>query len=93
MLSAQKNRVFLVQRSRSESLMPEMWELPPDDQRSGPTALTFRHSITNTDYLVSVTQREQPPMRSSGKWIPLERLEKIPLTGLARKILRHADLL
>jgi A/G-specific adenine glycosylase len=91
-LVTKKRSVLLVQRSRSVSLMPDMWELPADS-RSGANAVSFRHSITNTNYLVSVTMRKQPPTLKQGKWIPQGRLDKIPLTGLTRKILRHAGLL
>ena len=91
-LVTKNHRVFLVQRPRSVSLMPDMWELPADS-RSGAGAVRFRHSITNTDYFVSVRRRKQPPHGIHGKWIAQDRLEKMALTGLARKILRHAGLL
>jgi A/G-specific adenine glycosylase len=86
-------RVFLVQRSRAAAVMPEMWELPADNAKRRDGSIAFRHSITNTNYFVSVTPRKQPPSHIQGKWIPLATLEKIPLTGLARKILRHQGLL
>jgi A/G-specific adenine glycosylase len=53
---------------------------------------TLRHSITVTDYTVKV----QPMAALSavrGKWVGVDRLARLPLTGLARKILRKADLL
>jgi A/G-specific adenine glycosylase len=53
---------------------------------------TLRHSITVTDYTVRVWQNAARS-RIAGKWIPLERLGRIALTGLARKILREAELL
>ena len=53
---------------------------------------TLRHSITVTDYTVRVW-RVAAPSRSGGKWIPLERLGRLALTGLARKILRRAGVL
>jgi len=86
-------RVFLVQRSRAAAVMPEMWELPADNAIRRDGSIAFRHSITNTNYFVSVTPRKHPPSRMQGKWIPLATLEKTPLTGLARKILRHQGLL
>jgi hypothetical protein len=73
--------------------MPEMWELPADHAKTLEGSIAFRHSITNTNYFVSVTPRKLPPRRLQGRWIPLARLEKIPLTGLARKILRQQGLL
>ncbi len=53
---------------------------------------TLRHSITVTDYTVQVW-RDAVSSRESGKWIPVARLGKVALTGLARKILRKAELL
>jgi A/G-specific adenine glycosylase len=92
-LVVDENRLLLVQRSRAAALMPAMWELPPDNAGVRQNSIAFRHSITNTNYLVCVTPRKQPPSRPQGRWIPLARLGKIPLTGLARKILRHQGLL
>jgi A/G-specific adenine glycosylase len=51
---------------------------------------TVRHSITVTDYTVRVW-RGAAPSCPSGKWILVERLERVALTGLARKILRKAE--
>jgi A/G-specific adenine glycosylase len=51
---------------------------------------TVRHSITVTDYAVSVW-RADVPTGARGEWIATNRLAKIALTGLARKILRKAD--
>ena len=53
---------------------------------------TLRHSITVTDYTVKV-QRMAALGEVRGKWISVDRLARLPLTGLARKILRKADLL
>ena len=86
--------VLLVQRAGDASLMPGMWELPElastNDERS--PAFTLRHSITVTDYTVRVW-RGGASSREFGKWIPVERLGKVALTGLARKILRKAEML
>jgi hypothetical protein len=43
-----------------------------------------------TDYTVRVWRVPAAPM-VSGKWISVDRLEKVALTGLARKILLRAD--
>jgi A/G-specific adenine glycosylase len=53
---------------------------------------TLRHSITVTDYTVNVW-RMSAPLHSAGKWIPVENLERVALTGLARKILRKAGII
>jgi A/G-specific adenine glycosylase len=85
--------VLLVQRSRDASLMPGMWELPEPASMNGEVpAFTLRHSITVTDYTVKVW-RGGATSTDFGKWIALERLGKIALTGLARKILRKAKIL
>lgn len=83
--------VLLRQREKSASLMPGMWELPALDagltSRRTPI-FTLRHSITVTDYLVRVFPGKAS-IRSRGRWVPMNAAEKLPLTGLARKILRR----
>ena len=92
-LARRDGHVLLVQRPREESLMPGMWELPECSQRpSEKILLSLRHSITVTDYTVRVV--EMPPADGAvGKWVALSRLSSLPLTGLARKILRRAEML
>ncbi len=90
-----RNReVFLVQRPPDVSLMAGMWELP--ELASIPSDLvalfTLRHSITVTDYTVRVWPSSEPS-QITGKWIAMNRLRRLALTGLARKILRKADVL
>jgi A/G-specific adenine glycosylase len=85
--------VFLVQRPREASLMAGMWELPeipPPADRAKP-AFTVRHSITVTDYTVRVWRVDAA--QSSGQWIATDRLRNAAITGLARKILREAEIL
>ena len=53
---------------------------------------TLKHSITMTDYAVRVW-RMSAPSRVGGKWIAVERLARVALTGLARKILRKAEII
>jgi hypothetical protein len=69
-----------------------MWELPevsnqPDDP--GSAWLSLRHSITTTDYVVRVRRAPAHP-ETKGRWVLRRRLRTLPLTGLARKILRAA---
>jgi A/G-specific adenine glycosylase len=89
-----QSEVLLVLRSRTASLMPGMWELPAlaTSNRNANPLFTLRHSITVTDYTVRVW-RTAAPAETRGRWIPTERLSRLPLTGLARKILRKAQLL
>ena len=85
--------VFLVQRARDESLMAAMWELPEiaRPKRRTVPSFTLRHSITVTDYSVRVWPVPAPE-ESRGQWVAKEKLNRIALTGLARKILRMAEL-
>jgi hypothetical protein len=48
----------------------------------------LRHSITTTDYSVFVFAGEERTRRP-GRWVPLRAAEQLPLTGLARKIIRQ----
>ena len=93
-LARQSQSVFLVQRPMDASLMAGMWELPEGQANSGTngTCLTLRHSITVTDYTVRVFQGEIP-RNVAGNWVGEKRLGKLPLTGLARKILRAAEVM
>jgi A/G-specific adenine glycosylase len=93
-LDQRDGEVFLVQRARDASLMPDMWELPEMARMNGASSpsFTLRHSITVTDYTVRVWHNAASSS-ITGKWIPLERLHRIALTGLARKILRRAKML
>ncbi len=92
-LDCQNGAVLLVQRPADASLMPGMWELPELAYTNGDgSAFTLRHAITVTDYTVLVW-RETASSRELGKRIPVARLQKMALTGLARKILRKAAML
>ena len=73
--------------------MAGMWELPELAETNGAASplFTLRHSITVTDYTVSVWRDTNPP-GTAGNWIAVEKLPKVALTGLARKILRKVDL-
>ncbi|HLW51886.1 MAG TPA: A/G-specific adenine glycosylase [Candidatus Angelobacter sp.] len=88
-LVLREDSILMQQRPRSASLMAEMWELPLIENgachRSRPL-LKLRHSITDTDYLVSVFAMKKPSSRR-GRWVPLKSSRSLPLTGLARKIL------
>jgi A/G-specific adenine glycosylase len=93
-LDSQENSIFLVQRPEHASLMPGMWELPeiPADSDADRASLTLRHSITVTDYAVRVTRG---PVQSgtAGRWVRKEHVAQLPLTGLARKILRQVQII
>lgn len=93
-LHCRNGSVFLMQRDKAASLMPGMWELPEIVSPNGSSnrLFTLRHSITVTDYTVQVVQCELPE-QFEGRWIERSRLERLPLTGLARKILRAAKVI
>jgi A/G-specific adenine glycosylase len=84
--------VLLVRRPAASTLMPGMWELP--ELSSKPTLETaaflfqVRHSVTVTDYVVSVFEGNHPG--ASGKHFTPAQIARLPLTGLAKKILSRA---
>jgi A/G-specific adenine glycosylase len=86
--------VLLVQRAHDARLMAGMWELPeiPAPNNGIKAAFAVRHSITTTDYAVQVWELS-PQHDSKGEWIGEKQLRRIPLTGLARKILRKAGII
>jgi A/G-specific adenine glycosylase len=87
--------VYLVQRPPDARLMAGMWELPQlesTEKGNAPADFILRHSITVTDYTVRVRRLPAPP-NVPGRRIPLQKLRTFPLTGLARKILRKANLI
>jgi A/G-specific adenine glycosylase len=92
-LDCHNGSVFLTKRLPDASLMPGMWELPEIPGANGmrEPILTLKHSITVTDYLVRVVQVSAP--ETAGQWIPNRRVALLPLTGLARKILRAAKVI
>jgi A/G-specific adenine glycosylase len=91
-LAQRRGSVYLVQRSKKSSLMAGMWELPSLEKENGFSVLhRARHSITNTDYKVSVLALEAVSAEG-GKWVRCDRLHQLPVTGLTRKILRAANL-
>jgi A/G-specific adenine glycosylase len=101
LLHRKLDQVLLVQRSRADSLMPGMWELPHSTKAPGklPASThwrTFRHSITVTNYTVHVLR--QTRMSAYGKfpkgnWIATNAILQIPITGLTRKILKAEGIL
>ncbi len=91
LLAIEYDRVFLVQRPAASSLMPLMWELPAGHDDAALRSMTLRHAITNTDYVVAIV-RGEAPVGVSGRWTSFSRLRQLPLTGLARKVLRRAGI-
>ncbi len=69
-LFTDRDRVKLVRRSKSATVMTGMWELPTLAVAPGPPAspvLNLKHSIMNTDYRVRVWQAFCARSRG-GRW-------------------------
>ena len=99
------DRVLLVRRGASETVMPGMWELPasiasgqpPGTEGAGSQVFTVRHAIMNTDYIVHITRlvpkRPVAVPLPGGRWFSAKRAAGLPLTGLARKILTRSGII
>jgi len=87
------NCVLLVQRPNDAQRMASMWEIPEVVTGDKPTPLAmFRHSITNTDYEVVVSAASDKfveGLDGKARWFTRRQWQKLPLTGLARKVLRR----
>ena len=90
--------VLLEQRPAGASLMPGMWELPQIDPVNADAArrlLDLRHSITVTNYYVTVYgydatgEGKLPESKNTRKWVNSRELTELPLTGLTRKVLKR----
>jgi A/G-specific adenine glycosylase len=92
-LDCHEGKVALAQRPKQAAVMPSMWELPEivPGAASAKVWLRLKHSITNTNYDVRVIRGEAGEV--GGERVAVERLGAVALTGLARKILRAAELL
>jgi A/G-specific adenine glycosylase len=69
-----------------------MWELPEGKTKTLPE-VRLKHSITNTDYAVSVYSCGVKRKAMGAAWVPTSELHALPLTGLTRKILRKVNIL
>jgi A/G-specific adenine glycosylase len=92
-LALNQGSVLLVQRPADATRMAGMWELPQaNDSTTAEKALAkFRHSITETDYEISVVPASPALVRSLdgyARWFTCKQWQKLALTGLTRKVLR-----
>jgi A/G-specific adenine glycosylase len=97
------NQVLLEQRSSSASLMPGMWELPQVSMLDGDherVEISVRHAITVTNYTVRVLRFSErdvdlrlPAGDNPRQWVRSSELSSLPLTGLARKVLRRLKIM
>jgi A/G-specific adenine glycosylase len=88
--------ILLEQRSPEASLMAGMWELPEvEGSGNERLLLSVRHAITSTNYLVSILHFEPeekgllPRRKVVRNWVRAGQLHELPLTGLARKVLKR----
>ncbi len=88
--------VLLEQRAASNSVMPGMWELPSlcDEEAVGSKArFTVRHAIMQVNYVVHVCELHEESAAllklngSERRWVSLDQVAEMALTGLARKVL------
>ncbi len=93
-----KSEVLLERRPADASQMPEMWELPQLKEGKAMEdvlLLTLRHSITNTNYYVTVygLNANEQKLLADGpgerEWVPSRSLLDRPLTGLTLKVLKR----
>lgn len=90
LLVKRRNTILLRQRSETSRLMAGMWELPETEtEPNRQPLLKVRHSITTTDWRVSVFAQPRIANDKRMRWIPLSEVSRLPLTGLTRKILRR----
>ena len=87
-LVEKQGAVLLVRRAPDARLMAGMWELPQLAEAPAEAApiARLRHSITDTDYQVSVFLVPELNVFDSG-WFTHQQWGRAALTGLARKIL------
>ena len=90
-LALRKGSVYLQRRASSESLMPDMWELPEITMNGHVPEFVLRHAITVTDFHVAVVRAEAAA--GGGRWVRIQRVPSLPLTGLTRKILLRAGII
>jgi A/G-specific adenine glycosylase len=92
LLAQRGSEIYLRQRDAQASLMPGMWELPEVAAPNGdhPELFQLHHAITVNTYRVRVVRGEA---KAPGQWLSQRRLAALPVTGLARKILRRAGII
>jgi A/G-specific adenine glycosylase len=87
--------------------MYELPPLPLDAVQGREPLLRLRHAITNTNYYVQVfaaqgaghevgdsgLRRSVPAANRDLHWVLTSRLNTLPLTGLARKVLQRLDVM
>ncbi len=92
-LVEQSGQLLLEQRAHDASLMAGMWELPQvvEPAADAEVLLRLRHAITVTNYAVTILRlpAEEAAPHTHRRWTQPHELPTLPLTGLARKVLRR----
>jgi A/G-specific adenine glycosylase len=93
LLAQRPGSVYLVRRALQAKVMAGMWELPrlPAPPSGREPLFRLKHSITVTNYEIAVFDDAGKPR--GGIWVAFDRIPELPLTGLARKVLRRAKLI
>ena len=86
--------VLLRQRAAGVSLMAGMWELPELNEvpLEGEVVLRVKHAITVTNYDVRIVRLGERAAQAEERWVRVAEVAGLPLTGLARKVLRKLGL-
>jgi A/G-specific adenine glycosylase len=94
LLSYRDGKILLQQRPLRAPMMAGMWQLPESvrELRREPL-LKVKHSITTTDWSISVFASHRSAPRPSERRVHLSEVSQLPLTGLTRKVLRKLKLL
>ena len=99
---SQGTRVMLQQRPLEGTVMQGMWELPEIDAGgldAESAEMIVRHAIMQTNYVVHVYAMDAEVLprhqlnHHAKAWVAPEALTLMPLTGLARKVLRRVGLM
>ena len=105
--SANPNRngareVLLEQRPARYTVMPTLWELPHLRSVTVPPQnlrMNVRHAIMQVNYYVRIRTVFEDDIDNltvfggERRWVPLDEAASLPLTGLARKVLKRTRLL
>ncbi|MGA9673152.1 MAG: A/G-specific adenine glycosylase [Terracidiphilus sp.] len=97
-----RREVLLEKRAASLTVMPGLWELPALLDAHVPEhelRMTVRHAIMQVNYSVhirDVLEDDLNGLTGTGgerRWVPISETGGMALTGLARKVLKRAELL
>jgi A/G-specific adenine glycosylase len=93
--------VLLERRPAGQTVMPGLWELPALRDAAVPEPelhMTLRHAIMKVNYYVRIRDvfaEDLDRLTVCGgerRWVPLEEVLELALTGLTRKVLQRAHL-